>query len=409
MVSLIYCRTSATGRTSRSRSRRWARRPGSPPRRDRGRGPRRSGSRPPRSRTARRSRARCWRAAAVGAGAWLAGDGVALVLVQAPTAKTVASPRARNLRELIVRCSSLAIVSANLHARDRGGDPAGGPGTRGVSCDHLLQVHGRAARRGPGPRLATRSPPPFRVIAAARSEPPPQWRPSARGSRLPIRRHRRPGAGDGRHRMGAPRGRARIAARSSSRARRTGRRNVSPAPRHAAAEHDAADVVGHDQLVHGAGDPAARGVGDLEGEGVAGGGLAVDVDRGDGPVRPRASWRAPASRAASAWTPDGRARRRRPRSSRAGRTGSAGPAGSRTTWPISPASPRDAAVELAVEDDAGRDPGADAEVGEVADVGQDPPLVQAGGGGPDVVLDAHREAVALGHEADRAGGRASRG
>ena len=99
--------------------------------------------------------------AAVGAGAWLAGDGVALVLVQAPTAKTVASPRARNLRDFIVRCSSLAIVSANLHARDRRGDPAGGPGTRGVSCDHLLQVHGRAARRGPGPRLATRSPPPF--------------------------------------------------------------------------------------------------------------------------------------------------------------------------------------------------------------------------------------------------------
>ena len=60
----------------------------------------------------------------------------------------------------------------------------------------------------------------------------------------------------------------------------------------------------------------------------------------------------------------------------------------------------DAAMEPAVEDDARRDPGADAEVGEVADVRQDPALVQASGGGADVVLDCDRDAVTLGDQAD---------
>ena len=66
-----------------------------------------------------------------------------------------------------------------------------------------------------------------------------------------------------------------------------------------------------------------------------------------------------------------------------------------------------AAVEPAVEDDAGRDPGADAEVHEVGDVAEQPALV-AGRRGADVVLDRDGDAEPL-LEPVRGASRASRG
>ena len=267
-------------------------------------------------------------------------------------------------------CSSLAIVSANLHARDRGGDPLAVRG-RGVSraitssrCTGGRLEAGPALVLLPGrhlPSLDRRGPGPSRTAVAA--------------ERARITAPHPPASASGGRRWTTSDGSASRASsdrdRSSSRAPRTGRgtgrrRRLTPPPR-----TTRRDVVGHDQLVDGPGDPAARGVDDLEGER-----RRRRRPRGRRRAAVTGRWaaselvgRRPSS-AASAWTPTmprpeaiASKQPRRPHGTRA-------PSGSRTTWPISPARPRDAAMEPAVEDDAGRDPGADAEVGEVVDVGR---------------------------------------
>ena len=61
--------------------------------------------------------------------------------------------------------------------------------------------------------------------------------------------------------------------------------------------------------------------------------------------------------------------------------------------------PADPAMEPAVEDDAGRDPGPDAEIDEVVGAAELGVAMEADGSGPDVVLDDARDAEARGQAA----------
>ena len=61
--------------------------------------------------------------------------------------------------------------------------------------------------------------------------------------------------------------------------------------------------------------------------------------------------------------------------------------------------PADPAMEPAVEDDTGRDPGPDAEIDEVVGAAELGVAMEADGGGPDVVLDDARDAEARGQAA----------
>ena len=311
---------------------------------------RRSGSRPPCSRRAALSDAAGAVAGAWLAGAWLAGAGVAAAWVQAPTANSAASPRARTscvnsscvapLLSIVSQPTSVPVTAAGfpLAVRDRGVSRAitssrctGGRLDEGPA---LVALPGRHLPSGDR-RCSGR---PAATVAAERAR---------------ITAPHPPASASGGRRWTTSGG---SASRASSRAgpelvegaQDRGEERLAGAG-DAAAEHDAPDVVGHDQLVDRAGDPAARGVGDLEGEGVAGGGLAVDVDGGDRPVRRGGSSRHPPRAAASARTPDGatrgerleaaaqaaraaRGRRRRGRRGRSRRPGRATP---RWSWPSS--------------------------------------------------------------------------
>ena len=68
-----------------------------------------------------------------------------------------------------------------------------------------------------------------------------------------------------------------------------------------------------------------------------------------------------------------------------------------------------AAMELAVEHDAGRDAGPDGEVGQVVDLADDATAMEAEGRGTDVVLDDGRAAEAGLRAPDRGPGPTSRG
>ena len=162
----------------------------------------------------------------------------------------------------------------------------------------------------------------------------------------------------------------------------------------AAADDDELDVVGHDEQVDRPGEPAARRVDEVGGDGVAGGRGREDVGLARrATVRPRRAIAGPEAIVSKQPC--------RPQAQRA-------PSRSTMTWPISPAMPRTPRWSRAVEDDAGRDAGPDREVGEVVESPQDAALVEADGGGADVVLDDDREAE-RGLERGRAGSRASRG
>ena len=169
--------------------------------------------------------------------------------------------------------------------------------------------------------------------------------------------------------------------------------------RHATTDDDVIDVVGHDQEMDRPGQPATDVVDELAGGGVAAGGGGVDVLRRPG--LHAGGGGAPGDRGTGGEGLE--AARLAARAERTARVddGVADLAGEAAG----------ATVEPAVEHDAGRDPGADGEVGEVAavDAVSDAAPVQAERGGSGVVLDDDRPAeLALrGRRAGRS--RSSRG